>query len=354
MPAAAVMGVAAVAGAAAQGIAGSKAAKAQKKAAMQAAALQAETTRKNVALQTDLYDKNTDLAGDTYRQQLADNSRYYGDATGAINTGYDQGGQDIRQGYGSAIDTMQPFASPNALMQLYDMGGVARPGEETARAYDFKSTDPSYQWRFNQGQAALDRSAASRGMLLSGAQLKASQEYGGNAASQEYGAQFNRVSGMANQAQSAAGTVANLQQGQGTALANLATGRGSALGNMAIGQGTALNSLGQTNLSNLSTLNTNFGNTLSDLNQTGALGVNANNQNAAQARASGYLTTGKAISGGLQGLASMYGGLAGGGAAGGQALGTPQSSTVGTMQPIAGNYGGNYGTVGNMYLHPAR
>jgi hypothetical protein len=319
MPVAAVMAVSAVGSAVASGVASSKAASTQKKAAMQAAALQAETTRKNTELQTDLYNKNTDLAGDTYKQQLADNSQYYGDATGALNKGYDTAGGDVRQGYGDAINTMQPFASPNALMQLYDMGGVARPGEDTARPYDFKSTDPSYQWRFNQGQAALDRSAASRGMLLSGAQLKASQDYGGNAASQEYGAQFNRLSGLASSAQNAAGQVAGYQQGQGTALANLATGRGTALGNMALGQGTALNNLGQTHLSNQTTLNTNFGNTLQGINQTGTGNVNAANQDAANARASGYLSTGKAISSGIQGL----------GNAAATGMGAPTSTTGG-------------------------
>src|SRR5690349_5537643 len=256
MPAAAVMGVAAAGSAIAGGIAGSKAASAQKKAAMQAAAAQQAVTQQNVGTQTDMYNQNSQLARDTYTQQLADSNRYYGDATGAIGAGYDQAGGDVRSGFGQAINTLSPFASSNALMQLYDMGGVARPGESAARPYDFQSTDPSYQWRLEQGQQALDRSAASRGMLLSGAQVKASENYGQNAASQEYGNQFQRVAGLASGAQQAAGAVADLQRGQGTALADLATGRGTALANLATGQGTALNNLGQTNLSNLSTLNT--------------------------------------------------------------------------------------------------
>lgn len=346
------MAVVGVGSAVAGGIAGSKAASAQKRAAMLAAARQQETTNQNIATQTDMYGQNTGLAKDTYAQQLADSNKFYGDATGAIGTGYDQASGDVRQGYGQAIGTLSPFASPNALMQLYDMGGVARPGEASARPYDFQSTDPSYQWRFNQGQEALDRSAASRGMLLSGAQLKASQDYGGNAASQEYGAQFQRVAGMADNAQQAAGAVANLQQGQGSALADLSTGKGTALANLATGQGTALNNLGQTNLSNLSTLNTNFGNALTDIRQGGTNSVNGYNQNAAQARASGYLSTGAAIQNGLQSLGKAYAGW--GGAAGGQSLGTPQSPTVGTMQPTMQGYGGNYGLVGNQWLHPAR
>lgn len=52
--------------------------------------------------------------------------------------------------------------------------------------------DPSYDWRVQQGTAALDRSAAAKGMLLSGAQEKNLTDYGQNAASQEYGNWFNR------------------------------------------------------------------------------------------------------------------------------------------------------------------
>ena len=52
--------------------------------------------------------------------------------------------------------------------------------------------DPGYQFRLAEGQKALDRSAASKGMNLSGAQLKASQSYGQNMGSQEYGNAYNR------------------------------------------------------------------------------------------------------------------------------------------------------------------
>jgi hypothetical protein len=303
-----VMAATAVGSAVASGVAGSKAASAQKKAAMLAAARQQQVTDQNLATTKDIYGQSTGLANANYTQQLSDNAQAYGDATGAIGTGYDTAGNEVRQGYGQAIDTLSPFASPNALMQLHDMAGIARPGEATARDYDFQSTDPSYKWRLEQGQEALDRSAASRGMLLSGAQLRGSQEFGQNAASQEYGAQFGRVSGMADDAQRGAAGISALQQGQGSALADLATGRGTALGNLAIGQGTALNSLGQTNLGNLTTLNTNYGNNLVDIRQSGVNNVNANNQNAAAARASGYLSTGAAIQNGLSGLSGAYAG----------------------------------------------
>jgi hypothetical protein len=57
----------------------------------------------------------------------------------------------------------------------------------------FSTDDPSYQWRFQQGQQAAERSLASRGLLNSGNAAIELQQYGQGAASQEYGAQFNRM-----------------------------------------------------------------------------------------------------------------------------------------------------------------
>lgn len=329
-----VMAATAVAGAASSAYSSSKASSAQKKAAMRAAAAQDAVTKKNVELETGLYDKNTALAQDTYAQQQSDLAKGFTTANSTTNTGFDQAGGAVQQGYGGAIDTLSPFASSNALMQLYDMGGVARPGETTARPYSFQANDPSYDWRLKQGGQALDRSAASRGLLLSGAQIKGATDYGQGAASQEYGAQYNRLAGLASGAQSAAGQVAGYQQGEGSALANLATGRGSALSNLATGEGTALSNLGQTNLSNQTTLNTNFGNKIADINQSGVQGVNAQNQNAASARASGYLSTGQAINTGLQGLAGAYGGSAYGGGPGLYGGGMSPGGAATNYQPI--------------------
>lgn len=52
--------------------------------------------------------------------------------------------------------------------------------------------DPSYQFRLNQGQQALERSGAARGVTNTGGNLKDILDYGQNAASQEYGNIYNR------------------------------------------------------------------------------------------------------------------------------------------------------------------
>ncbi len=59
---------------------------------------------------------------------------------------------------------------------------------------DFQA-DPGYDWRMQQGNQAIERSAAARGNLLSPATMKALQEYGQGMASQEYGNAYNRFVG---------------------------------------------------------------------------------------------------------------------------------------------------------------
>lgn len=52
--------------------------------------------------------------------------------------------------------------------------------------------DPGYQFRLSEGLKGLDRSAAARGGLFSGAALKAAGRYGQDYASNEYGRAFDR------------------------------------------------------------------------------------------------------------------------------------------------------------------
>jgi hypothetical protein len=52
--------------------------------------------------------------------------------------------------------------------------------------------DPGYAFRMSEGMKALDRTAAARGGLLSGATLKGAQRFGQELGSQEYQNAFNR------------------------------------------------------------------------------------------------------------------------------------------------------------------
>lgn len=86
--------------------------------------------------------------------------------------------------------------------------------------------DPGYAFRMSEGMKALERSAAARGGLLSGAAMKGIQRYGQDMASQEYMNAFNRYQvereARLNPLQSLAGV------GQTTANALAAGGQGFA------------------------------------------------------------------------------------------------------------------------------
>lgn len=91
------------------------------------------------------------------------------------------------------VELQEPWrtAGEKALNQLST--GI-EPGGEFTKNFTMAdyTADPGYAFRLNEGIKALDRSAASRGGLLSGAQLKGITDYGQNAASQEYQNAFNR------------------------------------------------------------------------------------------------------------------------------------------------------------------
>ena len=115
-----------------------------------------------------------------------------------------------------------------------------------------KST-PGYQFRFDEGIRAADSSAASRGMLMSGAQLRRLQEFGDDYAAQEFGNYWNRLASVAGAGQvatqgiagagtNAANNLANIYQQQGQNLATSYGQQGAANANMwnTIGQGVGM------------------------------------------------------------------------------------------------------------------
>jgi hypothetical protein len=95
--------------------------------------------------------------------------------------------------------------------------------------------DPGYAFRLSEGMKSLDRTAAARGGLLSGATLKGAQRYGQDLGSQEYQNAFNRYqierNAQLNPLQSLAGvgqTATNTLTGAAGQMGqNLATGYGN-------------------------------------------------------------------------------------------------------------------------------
>jgi hypothetical protein len=163
----------------------------------------------------------------------------------------DRAAQLQYQQYQDTVARQKPF---------YDVGVNALPELVQASKYtpftmDQFKADPGYAFRLSEGQKALERTAAARGGLLSGGALKAATRFGQEMGSQEYTNAFNRY-----QAERTA-RLAPLQ---------------------------ALTGMGQTTAQQVS----NAGQTMAS-NVGEAIG------SGAAARASGYVGTANALTGGL-------------------------------------------------------
>lgn len=204
-----------------------KAAGAQRDATNSANQVAEDTTDKQLALQEKMFNKNVDLqqpaidAGNTARNRLM---QLLGLSTGGADNG----------------SLMKDFSTA-----------------------DF-TADPGYQFRLDQGQQALDRSAAARGGLLSGAAIKDANNYAQGQASQEWQAAYDRfntnraakmnpllsLAGSAQTASGALGSAATGAANSGTAalgeygatVGNNLTGAGNARASGYVGTANAINS----------------------------------------------------------------------------------------------------------------
>ena len=90
--------------------------------------------------------------------------------------------------------------------------------------------DPGYAFRLSEGMKALDRTAAARGGLISGAALKAATRYGQEMGSQEYQNAFNRYyAERANKLQPLQ-SLAGIGQSSANTLSNAAGNYGAQIG----------------------------------------------------------------------------------------------------------------------------
>lgn len=107
---------------------------------------------------------------------------------------------------------------------ISDAGGVTghlpdgAPDVSWVDGWQWQPNSPSYDFRFNEGQRALDRSAAARGRLFSGATGRAQTRYGQDFASQEFENDYRRLGGLAGDGTDATNTVVNVAGGYGDAV----------------------------------------------------------------------------------------------------------------------------------------
>lgn len=116
--------------------------------------------------------------------------------------------------YEEGIGRQKPFLEigTNALNRL---NALNQPGANTAQ---FLQMDPGYAFRLSEGLKGVERSAAARGGLMSGATGKALTRYGQDYGSQEFSNAYNRLANLANLGPRSAGVMSEL----GTGYANQA------------------------------------------------------------------------------------------------------------------------------------
>jgi len=114
-----------------------------------------------------------------------------------------------------------------------------RPGGAFTKTFTPSAlyTDPSYQWRLQQGQRALEQSQAAKGIQFTGGTQAALQDYAQNQASNEYANAYNRFMNDQNTAYGRQSSLAGVGQNVGTNIAssgqNMANASGVIASNMA-------------------------------------------------------------------------------------------------------------------------
>lgn len=166
----------------------------------------------------------------------------------------------MRETYAQQRELQDPYlragaTGQNELMRLLGLGGDAASAGYGSMAQPFGmnqfQADPGYAFRLSEGMKAMDRSAAARGGLISGAALKAGQRYGQEMGSQEYQNAFNRYQTerearlnplyrITGAGQQAAGTLGGYAGQYGENMSNLLTGVGNVKAAGTIGASNAL------------------------------------------------------------------------------------------------------------------
>ena len=145
------------------------------------------------------------------------------------------------------VELQEPFrqVGVNALPELVEAS------KYKPFTYEDFIVDPGYRFRFREGLRALDRTAAARGGLLGGNQLRGITQFGQELGAQEYGNAFNRynigfqnrlnpLQSLAGVGQTTTATMAN-QAGQfGNVLGQAETTKGNIRASSYMGAANAL------------------------------------------------------------------------------------------------------------------
>lgn len=127
-------------------------------------------------------------------------------------------------------------AGGSALARLVSEYGLGPGGPDSQFI-----ASPGYQFRFDQGQQAINRNMASRGLLNSGAADKSRIRFGEGLAASEYDSYWNRLAGLAGVGQNAVNTGVAAGQNSANNISNLITQQGNARASSYANTGSQIN-----------------------------------------------------------------------------------------------------------------
>jgi len=139
-----------------------------------------------------------------------------------------------RQQYETAMSQSAPWLEAGQTSLDAYLGELGL-GPDTV---DFQESE-GYKFALDQGQKAMDRTAAARGNRLGGATMKEAARYATGLADQEYGTFLNRLAAGAGMGQTAVSQNAAIGQGYANAGGSILQGIGSAQASGYVGQSNA-------------------------------------------------------------------------------------------------------------------
>jgi hypothetical protein len=145
----------------------------------------------------------------------------------------------VREGQGKAEGLLGFGAQYRpALQQLMNLNGLGG-GQAQQDAYGAFQQSPAYQFNFEQGMGGLNRSAAAKGGSMSGRTLMDAQKFGQGLASNEFGGYYSRLNDLYGSQLGTARNLAGSYTGTAASLADIAGKGGDARANGYINSGNA-------------------------------------------------------------------------------------------------------------------
>jgi len=152
-----------------------------------------------------------------------------------------KGGGDAQAALAQSRQDLMPWmtAGGNALGPAQNLLGLNGQAAADAAMANYQRS-PGYQWQFGEGLRAVDAGAAAKGMLRSGATLKAEQTWGAGLADSDFQQYYKNLMGLSGQGLDAAKAGAGV--GSDSAKASLGQGdaQSSIFGNATAGLGSTL------------------------------------------------------------------------------------------------------------------